>query len=124
MVDYKQIFDDLGIAALESNIKLAAFAILSDSGKIIIQTPNWDLSNQTDILMDVLNGMQSFVLNNVDFSVVQRTEEGIVGTNAGGMGHIIMVSFQDGTLVSFAMPKADPLQALAFLKGYLTRLNL
>ncbi|MFX0033987.1 MAG: hypothetical protein ACFE8E_14665 [Candidatus Hodarchaeota archaeon] len=32
------------------------------------------------------------------------------------MGHIILVFFQGGVLVSYAMPKADPYNILNFLK--------
>jgi hypothetical protein len=123
MRSIKQIIDDMGNSALESRIPLAGFAVLSDSGKIIFQTKNWDLSNQTDILMKVLKGAKSFVLNNFEFSVVQATPEGIVGTSAGGMGHVILNPFKGGTLVSYALPQANLTRTLDFLKGFMTQLN-
>ena len=65
----------------------------------------------------------SFVLSNVKYSVVENTTEGIIGTNDSGMGHIIIVPFQGGVLVSYAMPQANPPKALLFLKNFAMRLN-
>ena len=123
MDEIKKIIDELGIDALESNTKIAGVAVVSDSGNIIFQTDNWDLTNQTNIILNVIKGARSFVLNDGEFSVVETTTEGIIGTNDSGMGHIIFAPFQGGVLVSYAMPQADPPKALAFLKTYAIRLN-
>jgi len=123
MDEIKDIIDDLGISALENNLKIAGFAVVSDSGNIVFQTKNWDLTNQTNIILNVIKGDRSFVLNDGEFSVVETTSEGIIGTNDSGMGHVIFVPFQGGVLVSYAMPQADPPKALAFLKSYAMRLN-
>jgi len=123
MDEIKKIIDELGISSLETNIKIAGVAVVSDSGNIVFQTSNWDLTNQTNIILNVIKGDSSFVLNNVEFSVVETTTEGIVGTNDNGMGHIILAPFQGGVLVSYAMPQADPPKALSFLKNFAMRLN-
>ena len=123
MDEIKSIVDDVGIAALENNIKIAAIAVVSDSGVLIYQTENWDLTNQTNILLNVIKGDRSFTLSDVEYSVVETTSEGIIGTNNKGMGHVIFSPFQGGVLVSYAMPQADPPKALAFLKTYAVRLN-
>jgi len=123
MDEIKKIIDDLGIAALESNTKIAGVAVVSDSGNIVFQTDNWDLTNQTNIILNVIKGDRSFVLNEGEFSVVETTTEGIIGTNHSGMGHVIFAPFQGGVLVSYAMPQANPPKALAFLKSYAMRLN-
>ncbi|TKJ19225.1 MAG: hypothetical protein CEE42_15790 [Promethearchaeota archaeon Loki_b31] len=123
MDEIKKIIDELGIDALESNTKIAGVAVVSDSGNIIFQTDNWDLTNQTNIILNVIKGARSFVLNDGEFSVVETTTEGIIGTNDSGMGHIIFAPFQGGVLVSYAMPQADPPKALTFLKTYAMRLN-
>jgi len=123
MDEIKKIIDDLGIVSLETNIKIAAVAVVSDSGTLVFQTDNWDLTNQTSIILNVIKGDSSFVLSNVEYSVVETTTEGIVGTNDGGMGHVIFVPFQGGVLVSYAMPQADPPKALLFLKTFAMRLN-
>ena len=123
MDEIKKIIDELGIAALEANTKIAAVAVVSDSGDLVFQTDNWDLTNQTNIILNVIKGDRSFVLNDGEFSVVETTTEGIIGTNDSGMGHVIFAPFQGGMLVSYAMPQADPPKALDFLKSYAMRLN-
>ena len=123
MDEIKKMIDELGIDALESNTKIAGVAVVSDSGNIVYQTDNWDLTNQTNVILNVMKGDRSFVLNDGEFSVVKTTTEGIIGTNDSGMGHIIFAPFQGGVLVSYAMPQADPPKALAFLKSYAMRLN-
>lgn len=123
MDEIKSIVDDMGIAALENNIKIAAIAVLSDSGNLVYQTENWDLTNETQILLNVINGERSFTLSDVEYSVVGTTSEGIIGTSNKGMGHVILAPFQGGMLVSYAMPQADPPKALTFLKSYAMRLN-
>ena len=123
MDEVKNIIDDLGIDALESNTKIAGVAVVSDSGNIVFQTDNWDLTNQTNVILNVMKGDRSFVLNDGKFSVIETTTEGIIGTNDSGMGYIIFVPFQGGVLVSYAMPQADPPKALSFLKTFAMRLN-
>ena len=123
MDEIKKIIDELGITALETNIKIAGVAVVSDSGNIVFQTDNWDLTHQTNIILNVIKGDRSFVLNEGEFSVVETTTEGIIGTNDSGMGHVIFAPFQGGVLVSYAMPRADPLRTLPFLKTFALRLN-
>ena len=123
MDEIKKIIDELGIDALESNTKIAGVAVVSDSGNIVYQTDNWDLTNQTNVILNVMKGDRSFVLNDGEFSVVETTTEGIIGTSDSGRGHIIFVPFQGGVLVSYAMPQADPPKALTFLKTFAMRLN-
>ena len=123
MDEIKNIVDEVGIASLENGIKLAAVAVVSDSGNLVYQTENWDLTKQANIIMNVIKGDHSFVLSNVEYSVVEATPEGIIGTNVSGMGHVIFAPFQGGVLVTYALPQADPPKALAFLKTYTIKLN-
>jgi len=123
MDEIKNIINDLAINALETSIKIAAVAVVSDSGNLVIQTENWDLNNQTNIILNVIKGERSFVLSNVKYSVVESTSEGIVGTSESGMGHILLVPFQGGVLVSYALPQADLFKALSFLKTFAIKMN-
>jgi hypothetical protein len=123
MDEIKNIVDEVGIASLENNIKLAAVAVVSDSGNLVYQTENWDLTQQTNIIMNVIKGGHSFVLSDVEYSVVGSNSEGIIGTNNSGMGHLLFAPFQGGILVSYALPQADPPRALTFLKNYAVKLN-
>ena len=123
MEEIKAIIDELGINALETNTKIAGVAVMSNLGKVIIQTSNWDLTKETNIVLTVIKGASSFNLSGTDFNIVEKTTEGIIATNNRGMGHIIFAPFQGGVLVAYAMPRADPLKALSFLKTYTMRLN-
>ncbi|MFX1427753.1 MAG: hypothetical protein ACFFBE_14970 [Promethearchaeota archaeon] len=123
MNEIKDIIDDLAIAALEANTKIASVAVVSDSGELIYQTENWDLSSSTDSILKILKGDRSILLNGIKFLVSDANAEGIIGTNEGGMGHIIFAPFQGGVLVSYVMPGADPHRALSILKKFALRLN-
>jgi len=123
MEEIKKIVDDLGIAALETSMNIAGVAVVSDSGTIVFQTENWDLTNKTMDILNVIKGDSSLVLGGTEFSVVETTTEGIIATNNSGMGHVMFNPFQGGILVSYAMPQADPPKALTFLKNFAIKLN-
>jgi hypothetical protein len=123
MTEIKGIIDDIGISALENNIKIAALAILSDSGKLIHQTENFDLKNQGSILLNAMKGKKTLTLNNIEFIIQGNPSEEIIGTSKAGMGYLIILPFQGGLLVSYALPQADPTKASAFLKSYTVRLD-
>ena len=123
MDEIKEIVEELGIAALEDNMKIAGVAVVSDSGNLVFQTSNWDLSNQTNVVLNVMKGKRSFVINNFEFMVVETSTEGIIGTSNSGMGYVIFAPFQGGVLVAYAMPQADPSKVLAFLKTFAIKLN-
>lgn len=123
MDDIKNFIDDLGIAAFEANIKIAGLAVVSNKGSVIFQTDNWDLKKQVSSILNIVKGEKKIVLNGNTFAVNEINSEGIIATSNSGMGHIIFALFQGGVLVSYAMPQANPSNALNFLKMYATRLN-
>lgn len=123
MNQIKNIIDDIGISAFESNIMIAGLAVISDSGKLIYQTKNFDVSKHINSILNVIKGDQLFIFNDTEFSIVDRSNNGIIGTNKTGMGHVLFVPFQDGVLISYAMPKAEPITALSFLKNLSMKLN-
>ena len=71
----------------------------------------------------MIAGDQSYTSGGLEFKVVERTTDGIITTNDGGMGLVLFVPFQGGILVAYAMAQADTQQALNFLKNYAIRLN-
>ena len=123
MDDIKSFIEDLGIAAFEANIKIAGLAVVSNSGELIHHTENWDISNQTDALLNLLKGEKSIIIQGYNFIVVKANNDGIIATSESGMGHIILAPFQKGILISYAMPQANPNEALDFLKHYVLGLN-
>ncbi|MFX0077070.1 MAG: hypothetical protein ACFE96_16615, partial [Candidatus Hermodarchaeota archaeon] len=94
MDDIKNFIDDLGITAFEGNLKLAGLAVVSDSGDVIFQTENWDLSKDTINILNVIKGSDSIVINGANFSIVSTNPDGIIATNEGGMGHVLFAPFQ------------------------------
>jgi hypothetical protein len=123
MDDIKSFVEDLGIAAFETDIKIAGVAVVSDSGDIVFQTKNWDIINQTKAILSVIKGERSIDLSGAKFLVTNTNNDGIIASNESGMGHVIFVPFQGGVLVSYAMAQADPFKALMFLKNYAIRLS-
>jgi hypothetical protein len=123
MEEIKNIVDDLGNDSLENSINLAGVAVVADSGDVVFQTSNWDLASLTNAVKQIINGDPLFIMNDVEFTIVETTSEGIIATNKLGMGHVLFVPFQGGVLLSYAMPQANPPKALAFLKTYAMRLN-
>ncbi|TFF96694.1 MAG: hypothetical protein EU547_06160 [Promethearchaeota archaeon] len=123
MSDIKAIIEELSIDALESNTKIAAVAVISDSGTIIHQSENFDLMNQGDIILNVFKGDTSFELNNFNYTVIESSSEAIIAKSDSGMGYIIITKFQGGLLVVYAMPGADPELVLSFLKKYSPKLD-
>ncbi|MEM3564951.1 MAG: hypothetical protein QXR19_17110 [Candidatus Jordarchaeaceae archaeon] len=81
MVEINNLMEEIANASLEKNTKIASLALVSDTGKIVYQTKNWDLSNQTKTILDVVKGNKEFVLNNVKFSVTSSDPTRIVGIN-------------------------------------------
>jgi len=123
MEEVKSIIDDLGNDALEKSIKIAGAAVVSDSLEIVYQTSNFDLTNQTHVISELVNGAKSIVLNSLEFVVESKTNDGIIATNNMGMGHGLFVPFQGGVLVAYAMSGADTSSALTFLKTYSLKLT-
>jgi len=123
MTEIKEIVDELGIDALEKDTKIAAVAVISDQGDLLIQTSNWDLKNETNTILNIPKMESSFNLNKMNFEIRKKTNEALVGTNKEGKGHVLIRSFQGGMLVAYAMPSADPSKALDFLKDYAIKLN-
>ncbi|MBD3215313.1 MAG: hypothetical protein GF311_22080 [Candidatus Lokiarchaeota archaeon] len=123
MKEIKNIIDNLGNDSLENNIGLAGVAVLSDSRELIHQTSNWDLNNLQTAIASIIEGDSSFILNDTEFSIVEKTTEGIIATNPNGKGYVLFVPFQGGVLFSYAMPHADPKQGLEFLKKYAKELD-
>lgn len=62
MVEINNLMEEIANASLEKSMKFALLALVSDTGKVVYQTKNWDLSDQTKIILDVVRGNKEFVL--------------------------------------------------------------
>jgi len=123
MSEIKSIVDDISIAAFESNTKIAALAVLSNDGELIYQTENWDISNDLDSIINALKGEKSIILNQTEYIIKETFADGLIGTNPSGMGYIFVVFFNEGLLLSYALPQADPPTCFTFLSGKVESLN-
>ncbi|MBD3350309.1 MAG: hypothetical protein GF364_02375 [Candidatus Lokiarchaeota archaeon] len=123
MENISNIIDDLSIASLENSINLAAVAVISDEGKILFQTENFDLRNNTSFVFEVLQGKEAFIVNNLDFKVDIVNEDAVFCSNTQGMGHIVLTPYQGGAILAFAMPNADLSKIVPFLQPFVKRLN-
>jgi hypothetical protein len=123
MTDINSLMEDIAIAALETNVKIASLALISESGQLLYQTQNWDLSTQTKVILDVVKGNKKFVLNGLTLSVIGKDPSRIVATNNMGMGSIVILPFHGGSLISYVMPGADTEAALDFLVPYAIKIS-
>ncbi|OLS13978.1 MAG: hypothetical protein RBG13Loki_2374 [Promethearchaeota archaeon CR_4] len=123
MVDINSLMEDIAIAAFENNTKIASLALVAETGNVVYQTKNWDLSHQTNIIFDVVKGIREFIFNNLKFSVTSTDPTRIVGVNEGGMGAVVILRYKEGFLLSYVMPGGSPESALNFLEHYINILN-
>jgi len=124
MSELKRVIDEIGISALESNVKIAALAVVSNSGQLIYQTENFDLKNKVNTIMTAMKGGDSIKITDQEFILEGNPSEGLIGRNPSGMGYVILIPFQGGILVSYALPQADPNKVLKFLKDSSLRLDI
>jgi hypothetical protein len=74
--------------------------------------------------MTAMKGGDSIKITDQEFILKGNPSEGIIGTNPSGMGYVVLVPFQGGILVSYALPQADPNKVLKFLKDSSLRLDI
>ena len=70
-----------------------------------------------------MKGSKILEIDDQEYLLEGNSSEGIIGTNSKGMGYMILLPFQGGILVSYALPQAEPVKALAFLKRFTIKLN-
>ncbi len=104
--------------------KVAAVTVMSSVGKIIHQVGgNWDLTNESKIILETLKGSKSLTIMGTEFMVIYKTPEAIIGTNDAGKGHVILAPFKGGILICYIMPKADPHNSLSSIRNAALKLN-
>nr|MDO8082873.1 hypothetical protein [Candidatus Freyarchaeota archaeon] len=123
MAEINNLMEEIANAALEKNTKIASLALVADTGKVVYQTKNWDLTNQTKIILDAVKGNKEFVLNSLKFSVISNDSTKIVGVNKGGMGAVLILKYKGGLLISYVMPGAGTEGALNFLEQYVKKIS-
>jgi hypothetical protein len=122
MSEIKNLIDEIGILSFENNMKIAGFAVISDSRKIIYQTENWDVSKYRDAFFYAINGSNSIEIKNTEFNITKISDDGYVASSQG-MGSVILIPFKGGVLATYALTGANPDSIIAFLKPHVLELQ-
>lgn len=109
---------------IEVERNVGGAAVISNSGELISQTENWDLSSEIENILNVVESPKSsIILLDMKYMIVENTPERIIGTNLKGKGHLILVPFEKGVLVTYIIPQAGPRDALFNVQTFAQKIN-
>jgi predicted regulator of Ras-like GTPase activity (Roadblock/LC7/MglB family) len=108
-------------------------AIISKDGQLITQTENWDLTNDLNLINELLGqnlglgekGITSITIQGIKYMVVENTEERKIGTNITGKGHLIICPIPiggTGALIAYINPRVGPRDALFNIQEFAKKL--
>lgn len=128
--ELEAVIDEL----LNEEQNIFGVAIISQTGAIITQTENWDLSSNLKDINELLQtklelgqkGMSSITIQGIKYMLVENTEERKIGTNITGKGHVIIAPIPiggDGALICYINPQVGPRDALFTIQSYALRLS-
>jgi predicted regulator of Ras-like GTPase activity (Roadblock/LC7/MglB family) len=129
MSEIEIIIDDL----LNEEQNIFGVAIISKDGNLLTQTENWDITNDLDLINELLNqklelgekGISSITIQGIKYMIVENTEERIIGTNIMHKGHIIICPVPiggTGALVCYINPQVGPRDTLFAAQEYAKKL--
>jgi len=129
MSEIEGIIDDL----LNEEQNIFGVAIISKDGNLITQTENWDISNDLNLLNELLGqklelgakGITSLAIQGIKYMVVENTEERKIGTNITGKGHLIICPIPiggTGALIAYINPRVGPRDTLFTIQEYAKKL--
>lgn len=109
---------------IEVERNVGGAAVISNSGELISQTENWDLSSEIENILNVVESPKStIILLDMKYMIVENTPERIIGTNIKGKGHIILAPFEKGVLITYIIPQAGPRDALFNVQTFAQKIN-
>lgn len=109
---------------IEEEQNVGGAAVISNSGELIFQTENWDLSSEIENILNVVESPKSsIILLDMKYMIVENTPERIIGTNLKGKGHLILAPFEKGVLVTYIIPQAGPRDALFNVQTFAQKIN-
>lgn len=123
MEKFKSILEDLSNESLENKINLASIAILGNSGKLIYQTENWDISKDTQEILNLFDKKGSITINNMKFNVTSIDSNGITTTSEVGMGYLLFAKIGNGYIASYALPGGNPARGLEIIQKFSDRIK-
>lgn len=118
---------------LDEEQNVFGVAVISQAGQLITQTENWDISNDLEIIKELVitklelgeKGMPNISIQGIKYMIVENTEERKIGTNITGKGHLIIAPVPvggTGALVCYINPQAGPRDALFAVQEYANKL--
>ena len=130
MSEIEAIIDEL----LEVEQNIFGVGIIGKNGNLITQTENWDLTNDLELINELLNqklelgekGISSIMIQGIKYMIVENTEERKIGTNVMHKGHIIICPVPvggTGALICYINPQAGPRDALFAAQEYALKLK-
>jgi len=128
--EIEAIIDDL----LNEEQNVFGVAIVNQSGSLITQTENWDISGDLSTINELLQtklalgekGMSSITIQGIKYMLVENTEERKIGTNITGKGHVIIAPIPiggDGALICYINPQVGPRDTLFSIQTFALRLS-
>ncbi|MHA1650622.1 MAG: hypothetical protein ACTSYB_10555 [Candidatus Helarchaeota archaeon] len=107
---------DLGTAiqnimTLDPNI--TAVTIIDANGAILMQTENWDITNDIPGILNVWSGGGgSLSIQGIKYITLEAIPERLVGTNVQGQGSIVGMAVGTGKIIAYVAPQGEPRSAL------------
>ena len=109
-------------------------AIVSQAGSLITQTENWNITNDLNVINELLGtklelgqkGMSSITIQGIKYMIVENTEERKIGTNIKGKGHVIIAPIPiggTGALICYINPKIGPRDVLFTVQSHALKLQ-
>ena len=130
MSEIEALIDEL----LEVEQNIYGVGIIGKNGSLITQTENWDLTNDLELINELLNqklelgekGISSITIQGIKYMIVENTEERKIGTNIMHKGHIIICPVPvggTGALICYINPQSGPRDALFAAQEYALKLK-
>ncbi len=86
---------------------IGATAIISMTGEVIYQTPNWSVDG-AHAINTYKNREPNIIIQGVKYSVIDVNEDRLIATNVGGQGHIVGAAIgAKGLLLGYVSPNGD-----------------
>jgi hypothetical protein len=104
------VMDAYTMAYNSSGNMIQAFGVITESGQVLWQSNNWDLSaDASGLISAVKSRSPAITQNNVRYSTMRSTPESFVARNVQGNGILILAKI-DGQkwVVAWSAPDAQP----------------
>ena len=102
--------DAYTMAYNSSGNMVQAFGVITEGGRVLWQSNNWDLSADASGLISAVKSRSPAVTqNNVRYSTMRSTPESLVARNVQGNGILILAKIEgDKWVVAWSAPDAQP----------------